>query len=295
MRRNTRPTASLNGKYDFAILGANSFGQYSVTTFVQGVGGPGDIPVVGDFLGDGRDDVAFYGDHNGQYNFWVLTAASNFDPTKMVILNNNGSGFGGPGSVPVVGSFFGDGKLDIAVYGPEYGANGQPDGKYDFAALDAGSKNAQGLYTRSLFVQGFGQAGDIPIVGDYSGDGISDLALYGNHNGQYNFKVLSSSNGFDPTKPLILNNNGQGFGGPGSVPISGDFFGDGGTDLAVYGPEIGANSQPDGLYDFAAIDLASKNAQGQATRSLSVKGFGGPKTIPASAPPAVKYFEAQSG
>ena len=44
-----------------------------------------------------------------------------------------------------------------------------------------------------------------------------------------------------------------------------------------------------------ALDLKSKNAQGQATRSLLVKGFGGPTTIPASAPPVVKYYEAQSG
>ena len=279
------------GRYDFAILGANPYGQYSVTTFAPGVGGAGDIPVVGDFLGDGRDDIAFYGNHDGQYNFWVLTAASNFDPTKMIILNNNGIGFGGPGSVPVVGSFFGDGKLDIAVYGPAYNAAGQ----YNFAALDAGSKNAAGYYTRSLYVQGIGQAGDVPIVGDYSGDGTSDLALYGKHDGEYDFQVLSSSNGFDPARPLVLDYNGYGFGGPGSVPISGDFFGDGGTDLAVFGPEFGANGQPDGLYNFAAIDPKSKNAQGQVTKSLLIKGFGGPNTIPASAPPAVKWNEAKSG
>ena len=288
------PNGQPNGKYDFSILTADAYGHYTDTTFVKGVGGPGDIPVVGDFLGDGRDDIAFYGDHNGQYNFEVLTAASNFDPTKMVILNNNGYGFGGPGSVPVVGNFFGNGRLDIAVYGPELNAAGQPDGKYDFAALDAGSKNAAGHYTRSLFVQGFGHAGDIPIVGDYSGDGTSDLALYGDHNGQYNFEVLSSSNGFNPTKPLILNNGGSGFGGPGAVPISGDFFGDGGTDLAVFGPQYGPNGQPDGLDNFAAIDLKSQAIPGQGGRSLVIKGFGGPTTIPASAPPYVKWNEAQS-
>ena len=284
-----------NGKYDFAILDRNDVGQYSVTTLVRGVGGPGDIPIVGDFLGDGRQDLGLYGYHGGQYNFWVLTAASNFNQTKMIALNNNGLGFGGPGSVPLVGDFFGNGKTDIAVYGPEYAANGQPDGKYNFAALDAGSKDASGHYTRGLFARGVGGPGDIPIVGDFLGDGVSDLALYGKHGGgQYNFLVLTSDSGFNPGQSVTLNNGGYGFGGPGSVPISGDFFGDGGTDIAVYGPQYAANGQPDGSYALAAIDLKSRNSLGLATKSLWIPGFGGPKTIPASAPPAVKWNEANS-
>ncbi len=288
-------SGQLDGKYDFAILTQNTLGQYYVSTFIQGIGQAGDIPVVGDFTGDGKTDLALYGDHNGIYDFEVFTAASGFNPAAMETLTNNGYSFGGPGAVPVVGDFFGDGKADPAIYGPEYNASGQFDGKYDFAALDSGSFNSAGQYTRSLLVKGIGQVGDIPIVGNYDGDGTSDLALYGNHGGQYNFQVLASSTGFNPNAMITLNNNGYGFGGPGSVPISGDFFGDGGADISVYGPEYAANGQPNGLYDFASIDLKSKNAQGVPTKSLVIQGFGGPTTIPASAPPVVKWYEAQAG
>jgi hypothetical protein len=287
-------SGQLDGKYDFAILTENSLGQYDVSTYIQGIGQAGDIPVVGDFEGDGKDDLALYGDHNGLYDFQIFTASTNFNPADMETVTNNGYSFGGPGAVPVVGDFFGNGKDDPAVYGPEYSANGQLDGKYDFAALDSGSFNTAGQYTRSLTVKGIGQLGDIPIVGDYDGDGTDDLALYGDHNGQYNFEVLTSSSGFNPNKMVTLNNNGLGFGGPGSVPISGDFFGDGGTDLSVFGPEIGANGQPDGFYDFASIDLKSKNAQGDYTKGLTIKNFGGPTTIADAAPPVVKWYEARA-
>jgi hypothetical protein len=290
------PSGVFDGKYDFAILTQNTLGGYYVSTFIQGIGQAGDIPVVGDFEGDGKDDLALYGDHNGLYDFEIFTAASNFNPADMETVSNNGYSFGGPGSVPVVGDFFGDGKDDPAVFGPEYTSTGALDGKYDFAALDSGSFNSAGQYTRSLTVTGLGQAGDIPIVGNYesNGDGKDDLALYGDHDGQYNFQVLTASSGYNPADMITLNNNGSSFGGPGSVPISGDFFGDGGPDISIFGPEIDANGQPDGNYDFASIDLSSKNTPSVTSKSIVIKGFGGPTTIPASAPPVVKYYEAQA-
>jgi hypothetical protein len=285
----------LDGKYDFAILSQNAQGNYYVSTFIQGIGQAGDVPVVGDFEGDGKDDLALYGDHNGLYDFQIFTAASNFNPANMETLTNNGLSFGGPGSVPVVGDFFGNGKDDPAVYGPEYTASGQLDGKYAFAALDSGSFNTAGQYTRGMVVGGIGQNGDIPIVGKYesNGNGKDDFALYGDHNGQYNFKVLTASSGYNANQMIILNNNGIGFGGPGSVPIAGDFFGDGGPDISVFGPEYGANGQLDGNYDFASIDLSPKTSPTLPSRSIIVKGFGGPTTIPDAAPPWIKWFEAQ--
>jgi hypothetical protein len=285
-----------DGKYDFAILTQNAQGEYYVSTFIQGIGQPGDIPVVGDFEGDGKDDLALYGNHNGLYDFEVFTAATDFNPAAMETLTNNGYGFGGPGAVPVVGDFFGDGKDDPAVYGPEYNSNGQLDGKYEFAALDSGSFNSVGQYTRGLTINGIGQAGDIPIVGKYetNGNGKDDLALYGNHNGQYNFEVLTASSGYNPNAMITLSNNGYGFGGPGYTPISGDFFGDGGPDLSVFGPEFNAQGQPDGNYDFASIDLSTKTSPSVTSKSILIKGFGGSSTIAASAPPVVKYYDAQA-
>ena len=76
--------------------------------------------------------------------------------------------------------------------------------------------------------------------------------------------------------------------------FAGDFFGDGGPDISVFGPEFNASGQTDGLYDFASIDLSTKNSPSVTSRTVFIKNFGGPTTIPAGAPPAVKWAEAQA-
>ncbi len=289
------PNGLPDGAYDFAILSPDQRGAYYASTFVRGVGGAGDIPVAADFDGIGRDSLAFYGNHNGQYNFQVLTAASGFDPTKQETFNNGGQGFGGPGSIPVVADYFGDGKAALAVWGPEYGANGLPDGLYDFAALDTGSRTPQGYYPVNAFARGVGGAGDIPIAGDYLSRGKSDLAFYGNHNGNYNFVVLTADSGFSPNGLVTLDNNGFGFGGPGYVPVSGDFDGDGKVDPAVYGPEFDASGNRTGAFDFAYIASGSRTAQGAYTQGRVVRNFGSGTAIPASAPPIVRWRDAKLG
>ncbi len=282
------PDGKPDGTYDFAILSTDVRGHYYTSTFVRGLGGAGDIPVAADFDGISRDSLALYGNHNGQYNFLVLTAASNFDPTKTAIINNNGQGFGAPGSIPVPADYFGEGKDSPAVWGPEYGANGKPDGAYDFAALDSGSKNAQGNYTNTAFARNVGGAGDLPIAGDYLSQGKADLAFYGSHNGQFNFAVLTADSGFNPARLSTINNNGYGFGGPGFVPVGGDFDGDGRADPAVYGPEYNAAGQ----FDFAYLASGSRNASGAYVNGRVVRNFGSSTAIPASASPFARWYEA---
>ncbi len=289
------PDGKPDGVYDFAILSPDQRGAYYASTFVRGVGGPGDIPVAADFDGSGRDSLALYGNHGGQYNFRVLTAASGFDPTKLETLDNGGQGFGGPGSIPVPADYFGDGKAAIAVWGPEFGPNGLPDGLYDFAALDTGSRTAQGYYPINAFARGVGGAGDIPIAGDYLSARKSDLAFYGNHGGRFNFVVLTADSGFNPSGLITLDNNGYGFGGPGYVPVSGDFDGDGKVDPAVYGPEFDAFGHPTGAHDFAYLDSSSRTPRGGYARGRVVAISASAAAIPASAPPVVRWRDANSG
>ncbi len=117
-------------------------------------GTPRDIPVVGDFNGDGTDTIAvfsggtWYEDVNGDGKF------TDADTT---------SEFGEAGDVPVVGDFNGDGIDEIGVYrgGVFYldsNGNGKLDGQDEVIQL--------------------GEAGDVPVVGDWDGDGREEVGVY---------------------------------------------------------------------------------------------------------------------
>jgi protocatechuate 3,4-dioxygenase beta subunit len=116
-------------------------------------GDPGDVPVVGDFTGDGVPNMAVY--NNGTWK-----------------VDTNGDGKFGDGDwnfessyrgTPVVGDWNGDGVDEIGIY-----SNGQwiMDTNGDFQ-LDTLDKTFE-----------LGEAGDQPIVGDWNGDGRDEPGLY---------------------------------------------------------------------------------------------------------------------
>jgi Right handed beta helix region/FG-GAP repeat len=119
-----------------------------------------------------------------------------------------------PVHTAVRGDFDGDGKTDLAVYGP-YGPGGSERIQVN--------KSGGGVINQPL-----GGPLDHFITGDFDGDGKTDLAVYGPYGpgGSERIQISFSGGGF-VSQPL---------GGPLDHFISGDFDGDGQTDLAVYGP-----------------------------------------------------------
>ena len=161
------------------------------------LGNVGDIPVYGDFTGDGTFDYGIYRNSDAG-NIWYLIDGL----TK----ESSGNRYGEVGDLPVPSDYDGDGKFDFVVYRPKNS------GFYG----NLSDKN-------KLLEIHFGITGDIPVPKDYDGDSSADLAVYRIVSGEW--AVRASQNGL--TKYFVL-------GGPDYFPVPADYDGDGKCDFAVW-------------------------------------------------------------
>ena len=229
--------------YIFSAASANGAPLY------QGWGENGDIPVPGDFDGDGQTDFAVWRPSEGN---WYVIASSN--PGLPFAQQ-----WGLTGDVPAPGDFDGDGKADFAVWRPsegnwyvnpssntgapsirQWGINGDVpvaadfdgDGKTDFAVWRPSEGNWYVIPSSnpgSPIIRQWGSAGDVPVTADFDGDGKADFAVWRPSEG--NWYVIPSSN---PGLPIV-----QQWGVTGDVPVAADFDGDAKADFAVWRPSEG--------------------------------------------------------
>ena len=228
-------------------LVVNEEDEENVTEVRQYVFGVrGGIPISGDFNGDGIDEIAVF--YQGEW-----------------FIDLNGNGFwdeqdlwaklGGEEDLPVTGDWDGDGKDDIGIYGPEWIG--------DRRALDVepglpDSQNAQtkptsklrpknmppveqqatdGRRLLQLNAQGprrvdvvdhvfrFGAGKDLPVTGDWNGDGIRSIGIF--RDGSWQLDL--DGDGRWSSRDAIIQ-----FGQAGDIPIVGDFDGNGIDQVGVY-------------------------------------------------------------
>jgi uncharacterized delta-60 repeat protein len=125
-----------------------------------------------DFDGDGRADFTVF---RPSSSYWYILNSSNnsFLPVP----------FGAAGDLIAPADYDGDGRADAALFRPT--GTGDPNKAYFYI---------QQSRANSLRAEQFGRQGDVPVSGDWDGDGRADIAVFRPENG--NWYVLRSTSGF---------------------------------------------------------------------------------------------------
>ena len=159
---------------------------------------PGDIPVLGDWNGDGRRKLGVY-----RHGLWLV----DWDGDSQFTAADRTYNFGGEaGDIPVTGDWTGNGRTKIGIY------------RRGLWLLDL---NDDGKFESGVdrFLPYGGLPQDIPVVGDWNGKGESEIGIY--RNGVW-FLDADGNGHFGDTSDLAIP-----FGGlPGDVPVVGDWNGD---------------------------------------------------------------------
>lgn len=176
----------------------------------------GDIVVVGDWNGDGADDLGVARPNgSGGLTFFLDSNGNRMFDAGDAVFN-----FGLAGDIIVVGDWNGDGVDDLGVARPN-GSGGlvfslDANGNFGFDAGDS--------------VFNYGLVGDIIVIGDWDGDGIDQLAVARpNATGGLTFSLdLNNSRFWEPSEDIAFN-----YGLVGDNIVVGDWDGDGLDALGV--------------------------------------------------------------
>ena len=183
-----------------------------------------DVPLVGDWNGDRRDDVGVFRPNAvGGPRFFLDEGPRGYSGTYP---GEVGYQFGLVGDVAIIGDWDGNGTDDLGVYRPTTS-------RY---YLDEGARGYTGQTAGELGYQ-FGLPGDIPLIGDWNGDGKDDFGTFRNNaNGTTSFYFDVGGRGWTGQSPDEL---GYAFGVVGDKPLIGDWNGDGRDDFGVVRPATG--------------------------------------------------------
>lgn len=172
-------------------------------------GHPGDFPLVSDFDGDGASDTTIFRESDGSW--WSILSAGGIKVEQ----------WGLPGDIPVHADYDGDAISDYAIWRPAIG----------FWAVRK-SSTADSVQEQEVIWKQWGLSDDLPMTGDYTGDGVADLVVWRPQNGTW--YICPSDSGFNCSQPRVVQ-----FGLPGDYPVSADIDADRILDLVVFRPKNG--------------------------------------------------------
>lgn len=195
------------------ILDSNDSGAFDASDRVAMYGFAGDTPIIGDWNGDGRDQIGNFRKIGDMAQFILDSDDSGaWEAQDRVILN------GFSGDIPLIGDWNDDGRDQVGNY-RAFGGQGQ----FILDSNDSGTWNPE---DRAVL---YGNAGDKPVIGDWDGNGYDQVG---------NFRPMG------PSSQFILDSNDSGawespdrtalYGFSGDIPVIGDWNGDGRDQIGVF-------------------------------------------------------------
>ncbi|MCA9230315.1 MAG: hypothetical protein KDA57_06675 [Planctomycetales bacterium] len=185
------------------------------------------VPVAGDWDGDGDSEIGLFLD-----GAWYLDLNGNglWDETDLW------AQLGQAGDLPVTGDWDGDGKTDIGIVSARHRPSGnvEPSSTEAMQPLVQAEKTAKRQMCCTAYgkvhtdavdhVFRFGSVGDIPVTGDWNGNGLDTIGVF--RDGMWRLDV-------DGDGRLTAADSRAVFGRAGDAPVVGDWNGDGVDDLGV--------------------------------------------------------------
>ncbi|HEX8196567.1 MAG TPA: VCBS repeat-containing protein [Pyrinomonadaceae bacterium] len=161
-----------------------------------------DQPLPGaDYTGDGRADIGVIRRTDGGGDTYLIGDSN----TGALVLTQQWGDL--PGDIYVTGDYLGDSRADFAVWrGVNFPTGATRDG-YWYIQENGGNNRIIVQFGIPSSLSGFN---DIPVCGDYNGDGKSDIAVYRYTNNT--FYWLNS--------PSLTSMGAQQFGQPGDYPLA---------------------------------------------------------------------------
>jgi hypothetical protein len=212
-----------------------------IDVMVRTFAATGSRPVVGDWNGMGDTQLGLFQASTRQWHL-DLNADRAIDDCEIDACEGP---FGEAKDIAIAGKWNRRGNHRIGVFRPSTGywyLDRDADGKLDGCGRDG-----------CVFLKNY-MIGDAPLVGDWSGAGISHLGLFRPSTGQWFLDRNGNRSWDDCRRDRCI----ESFGRVGDLPITGDWAGTGRSHIGVWRPSTGQwflDYDGNGMWNGCAVDL----------------------------------------
>ena len=169
----------------------------------ESFGGSADMPVAGKWTTPGSDRIGTFRTDNGT---WYLDASGNGNLDCSWDYCFRFSNYAN-GDIPVAGDWTGSGTSRVGLYRPSTGQ----------WFLDSNGSRSLNSCSKDTCVNDFGAPGDLPITGDWSGNGISKIGIFRPSTQEWTLDLNGNGSWDGCDVDLCI----SGFGAEGDVPVVG--------------------------------------------------------------------------